>query len=306
MKKIFCLFLAALLILASFGCSAKPESSSAGDPGKKADSGEAIRNAGEKSNLTVMGRTETGESAGQGVGTQIRNGSKEVSEPNQIRNETRDQIRNTSKEEIRNMSGEQGTGQGAVVRNQSRETQEEQEQLRNQTRDQIRNQTQDVQEIREQIREQSRILNLSREGAGPDKDKIYANQNQVRLAVHALIDMENRTGGIGRNISPIAREFNNSIQAIVRAEERIMARGGIERFFFGGDENAAGDIEGLVERNRERITQLNSLMNECDCGDDVKALIREQITVMEQEQNQLMAFAKKEKEDKGLIGWLFK
>jgi hypothetical protein len=113
------------------------------------------------------------------------------------------------------------------------------------------------------------------------------------------------TGDIGRNVSQIAREFNNSVQATIRAEERIQTRNWLVRFFVGGDREAAEDIEQEVNRNRQRIQELKQLREECDCDEEVRNMLQEQIQNMEQEQNRLQQSAQNEKKDKGIFGWLF-
>jgi hypothetical protein len=61
-----------------------------------------------------------------------------------------------------------------------------------------------------------------------------------------------------------------------------------------------------VIQNRERIQELHRLVQECDCNEDVRALVQEQIQNMEQEQTRLQELAQNEKEAKGLFGWLWK
>jgi len=129
------------------------------------------------------------------------------------------------------------------------------------------------------------------------------NQNAVRLAVHSLLAMENLTGGIGKNISQIAREFNNSIQATIKVEGRIQSRSSLIKFFMGGDEEAAEEMEQEVNQNRLRIQELRRLMEKGDCEKEVKAMLQEQIQEMEGEQNRLQKLAQREKKDKGLFGW---
>lgn len=163
-----------------------------------------------------------------------------------------------------------------------------------------------MEQIQTMIQQRQQEMNQEIQGMTSSKQKTYQNQNQVRLAVHALLAMENLTGGIGKNVSAIAREFNNSIQATLRAEERIQTRSGLVRLFVGGDEKAAEEIEQEVNRNRLRIQQLIQYMNNCDCGQQVKAMLQEQIQNMEQEQNRLEQLAQKEKSSKGLLGWIWK
>jgi hypothetical protein len=100
--------------------------------------------------------------------------------------------------------------------------------------------------------------------------------------------------------------FNNSVQATIRAEEKIQTKSGFARFFSGGDEKSAAEIEAQVTQNRERIQELTQLRDQCQCDEEVKAMMQEQIRNMEQEQTRLQELAQKEKKSKGLFGWIWK
>ncbi len=171
---------------------------------------------------------------------------------------------------------------------------------------QVQTRARNTTELRQMIQERKIEMNQSVQGLKEELKEMYQNQNRVRLAVHALLAMENLTGGIGRNVSQIAREFNNSVQATIRAEIRIRTRNMLMRFFFGGDEQAADETEQEVNQNRERIQELRRLMQECDCGEELRAMLQEQIQNMEMEQNRLQNLAQNEKKSKGLVGWLWK
>ncbi len=132
----------------------------------------------------------------------------------------------------------------------------------------------------------------------PDRDR-----DRVRLAVHALLGAENRTGGIGANVSAIAREVNNSVQKTFEAEEQIRTRHGFIRFLFGGDTEAARLIEGEAQQNRERATELRHLIANCTCDDGTREMLREQVRTIEQEQDRLNALAKEEMQIRGLFSW---
>ena len=140
---------------------------------------------------------------------------------------------------------------------------------------------------------------------GQAKKLTYENQNQVRLAVHALLGMENITGGIGSQVSAVARQFNNSLQNTLRAEEKIQERNAFVKFFIGGDQEAAEELEQEMNQNRQRIQELKQLKEQCDCEEGVKNMFQEQIQNMEQEQNRLEQLAQEEKQNRGIFGWLF-
>jgi len=167
-------------------------------------------------------------------------------------------------------------------------------------------QAKDANELREMI--QQRQQEMSQEMAGLDEKQqnIYQNQNKVRTAVHSLLAMENLAGSKGARISEIAREFNNSVQATIRSEEKIESKGFLSRMFTGGDAEAAGELERQTIQNREKIQELKQLKDDCDCDSEVKAMMQEQINNMEQEQARLEQLAQSEKKSKGLIGWLWK
>lgn len=153
-----------------------------------------------------------------------------------------------------------------------------------------------------QQREQQMVQEL--EGVGSGERNVLQNQNQVRLAVHAMLGMEDLAGNRGQQIAAVARQFNNSVQATIQAEEKIQNRGFFSRLFAGGDKEAAEEIESEVNQNQQRITNLKRYQQECDCGSEVKAMLQEQIQNLEQEQNRLGELAQNEKQNRGLFGWL--
>ncbi|MCC7565577.1 MAG: hypothetical protein KO206_04775 [Methanomicrobiaceae archaeon] len=157
----------------------------------------------------------------------------------------------------------------------------------------------------ERERERVEAQNARRQYLG-NQNQYLGNQNRVRFAVHTLLAAENRTGGIGPEISAIAREFNNSIDKATQAEERIMNRNRLTRMFFGGDAAAAEQIEEMIIRNQERIQELKRLIEDCPCDDETRALLMEQVRAMEEEQERLRELVRQELEDRGLLGRLWK
>jgi hypothetical protein len=142
------------------------------------------------------------------------------------------------------------------------------------------------------------LLNLSL----TDRERVK-NENEVRLAVHTLLEMEGLTGGIGRNVSEIAREFNNSASSQKTFEDRIQNRNTIIRLFFGGDRDAARELANLTVQNRLRITELGQLMNSTTLDSAIREMMEEQVKVMEKEQERVEQVSKHEQEDRGFFGW---
>lgn len=178
------------------------------------------------------------------------------------------------------------------------------EQNKNQIADQEKIQT--MNQLKEQIQLKKQDMQKESQGMNEDAQKVYQNQNRVREAVHALQQMKGFVGGIGPQISEIANHFNNSVKNTIEAEEKIQSRSAFSRFFAGGDNKAAEDIEKEVQQNQEKIQELKQLKDECDCEEEVKQMLQEQIQNMDQEQTRLQQLAQVEKNKKGLFGWIWK
>lgn len=159
-------------------------------------------------------------------------------------------------------------------------------------------------EVREMVQQKKQEMIQEMQGLNNVQQKVYQNQNKVREAVQALLSLEDLAPGIGPQVSQIAREFNNSVQATIIDEEKIQKRNAFVRFFIGGEKNAANNIEQELNQNQQRIQELKQLREDCACGEDVKSIMREQIQNMEQEQERLRQLTDKEKNAKGLFGWV--
>ncbi|MBN1761492.1 MAG: hypothetical protein JW878_00220 [Methanomicrobia archaeon] len=180
----------------------------------------------------------------------------------------------------------------------------ENETIRVQQQEEVR--AQNVSELHELVQQREQEMNQELQALDEHQQLVYQNQNRVRLAVQSLFAMEELVGGIGPQVSQIAEELNTSVQATIRAEERIQLRNTIVRFFAGGDEAAAQEIAQQVIQNQDRIRELQQLQEECDCDEEVRAILQEQIQNVEQEQTRLQQVAQSELDDKGLFGWLWK
>ncbi len=160
-------------------------------------------------------------------------------------------------------------------------------------------------ELGQMIQQRQQTMAREMEGMEAGTRAVYQNQNRVRVAVHALLAMEDLVGGVGPRVSEVARNFNNSVQATIRAEEKVQRRDFVSRLFFGGDQEAAGELERETNRTRNMIQELKQLRDQCDCPEEVRNMFQEQIQNMELEQTRLQELAQNEKGNRGLFGWLF-
>ncbi len=128
------------------------------------------------------------------------------------------------------------------------------------------------------------------------------NPNQVRDTVQSLLAMENRTGGIGPQVSAIAREFNNSAEAGRQYEDRIINRDPFSRFFFGGDRQAATELENLTVQNQARITEIETLLDSSEMDADTRSQIEGELLVLRQNLAYDQQLAAQAQQEHGLFG----
>ena len=170
-------------------------------------------------------------------------------------------------------------------------------------KEQVRSQ---LDELKQSMQQKQQQLNAEFEGSSNKAQQMMNNQNQVKVAAQTLSQMENMLGNKGQQISAIAKEFNNSVQATINSEEKIQAKNAFSRLFTGGNKEAGEELNAQVIKNQEQIQELKQLKEETDCDEEVKVMMQEQINQMEGEQQRLQELAQKEISSKGMFGWIWK
>jgi len=159
-----------------------------------------------------------------------------------------------------------------------------------------------IAEVRENRHKSLENLNATlRNVSSGERDRIK-NENEVRIAVTTLLDVEDLSGGIGRNVSAIARDFNNSASSVRKIEDRIQSRSSFVRLFFGGDREAARELANQTAQNDARIVELRQLINNASLNSEVRATIEDQVRIIQLEQERLQQLSTREQKDRGLFG----
>lgn len=139
----------------------------------------------------------------------------------------------------------------------------------------------------------------------PDIADAVKDANPVRLAAHTLLASRELLGGIGSEVSGIARQMNDSLATTTNVELKIKSRGFFARLFFGGDSESAKSLSRAVAENKARIQILTTLMNQADVPADLKATLQAQISALQESQAHLQALADIEAKSWGLFSWRF-
>lgn len=249
----------------------------------------AVASSGIHEPGTGLPGAELNESGQQGQQVELNDSGQGVNQSQQAgSNQTGEGIGQTQQEQVEQET--QNVGENTTLQIQQRE------EVR------VRN----ASELHEMVEERERAMNQEIQALEDYQQLVYQNQNRVRLAVQSLLAAEELVGDVGTQVSQIAEEIKASVQATIQAEERIQSRNSVIKFFAGGDEEAAEEIEQQVIQNQERIRELQQLVAGGDCDDEVRAMLQEQLQNMEQEQTRLEQLARDEMADKGLFGWLWK
>ena len=159
--------------------------------------------------------------------------------------------------------------------------------------------------LKQSIEQRRQELDEELASTTPQVQDILENVNQVRLAVHTLLASENLLGGIGQQVSQIARQMNDSVATTTSAETKIHSRGFFSQLLFGGDSAAADTISEEVAKNQEQVQKLAGLLSESIIPAEVKTTLTTQITALQAEQARLQDLAKKEKSRWGIFSWRF-
>lgn len=137
--------------------------------------------------------------------------------------------------------------------------------------------------------------------------QINAEQHRSAVAnfVQSLLQVADREGGIGQQVRVIAQQQNQSASTTIQAMEKVQTRSKIKTFFFGSDYKNLGTLRSEMVQTRNRLEQLNRLMeNVQDEGGKIE--LQNQIQTLEQEQIKIESFIKAEEGKFSLFGWLVK
>ena len=159
-----------------------------------------------------------------------------------------------------------------------------------------------IAEVRENRHKSLENLNATLRNISSGERERVKNENEVRIAVTTLLDVEDLSGGIGRNVSAIARDFNNSASSMRKLEDRIQSRNSFVRLLFGGDRESARELAAETARNNARIVELQQLINSASLDTELRATIEDQVRIIKLEQERLQQLSTREQEDRGLFG----
>lgn len=160
-------------------------------------------------------------------------------------------------------------------------------------------------ELRVKIESREKELDQDEVSTTSEDRDIVKNTNPVRLAVHAFLNSRELLGGIGQQVSEIAKKMNDSNATTTRMEIKMHSRGFLTRLFFGGDKDSAEIISQMVKRNQELIENLTTILDQANISADMRVTLNVQIKALEDAQTRLMNLSTKERRSWGIFSWRF-
>ncbi len=192
---------------------------------------------------------------------------------------------------------------------------QDQDQLRDRLRDQLEDPDQDRDRdrirandssgLQEVITTSGEVSNDVTNGLQTEIRELARNRNRVEVGVMALIASQNMIGQEGGAIANLAQEIHSVHRTMIQEEEQVQSRGFLSRFFFGGDSDRAATIQNQLQQNKQRMEQIRQYLSDCDCDEQVRTMLQEQIQAMEEEHARLREVAEDEVSTWGLFSWRF-
>jgi hypothetical protein len=147
--------------------------------------------------------------------------------------------------------------------------------------------------------------NQAQEQTQAQQGQINAEQHRSSVAnfVQGLLQIAEREEGIGEQVRTIAQQQNQSASTTIQAMEEVQTRSKIKTFLFGSDYKNLGVLRSEMVQTRNRLEQLNRLMeNVQNEGDQTE--LQNQVQALEQEQTKIESFIRNQEGKFSLFGWL--
>jgi len=239
--------------------------------------------------------------AGQGVGDQVQ-----LRDQDQVRDPTtrdgiepdQDRLRTQDRDRIM-LASSTTPGSAFGVQNQVRTQAQE--------RAFVVGATNTSQQLRVRIQEREQRMEQERVSATTSQlQETLREQNRSRIAVQAMLDVNALFGERAEEANRVAAEIRASVDRTVEMEEKIQSRGFFRRVFMGGDVETAAQLEVEVLQTRDRIRDMDRLVQDCQCDGPTRDLLQEQLRILEQDRDRLNTLAVDQTSRTGLFGWLFR
>ena len=131
------------------------------------------------------------------------------------------------------------------------------------------------------------------------------HRSNVSAFVHNLLNIANRSGGIGAEVRAIAHEEDDSSTTTIESINKVEARGKFKTFLIGSDYKNLGMIRSELAKTDNRIERLQAAASSTTSV-SVKADIAAQIKLLQDDKLKVTAFVEAHENTFSLLGWFVK
>ena len=130
-------------------------------------------------------------------------------------------------------------------------------------------------------------------------------RSQVANAVHQMLQVADRVGGIGEQVRVVAQSQQQNHEEVEDKLDKIKDRSGFAKFFIGPKYEEIEKTKDLIKQDKEKITRLEELKSTLTNEED-KTKIDEQISIIKEAITEVEKIIGEEQTGFSLFGWLAK
>lgn len=170
----------------------------------------------------------------------------------------------------------------------------------------VKNQGENTQiQTQEQNTVQAEDSGTDKASKGKFSNPSEQRKSQVASAVQTMLQIAERSGGIGQQVRVIAQTQTQNQIKLEANLEKIQSREGVVKLFVGANYGEIKDAQKTLEQNKEQIRQLNQIRTQLSNQGDQQQLA-EQIKVLEQSNQEIETLLTDAQSGFSLFGWLNK
>lgn len=141
--------------------------------------------------------------------------------------------------------------------------------------------------------------------ASPRSKVARQHMSIVAAKVEELLTTRGLQGGIGEQVREIVKQQQQAQTQTQEQLNKLDSRKGFLKKLIGPNYKALGNLERQVERNQERVRQLEQLRNQLANWSD-QTQVAEAIQVLTEQNTALQEVMVEEEQVSSLLGWLFR
>jgi len=130
-----------------------------------------------------------------------------------------------------------------------------------------------------------------------------SRRSRVANAVHELLAIADRDGGIGPQVREIAKSQQSSHEEAEKALEKVKGRKGWVKFLIGPNYKQISLVENRLDEINKQLEELKDLRGKLSNPED-STLLDSQVEAIKQLQTELQAEVQDSKKGFSLFGWL--